>query len=105
MVARSFPRAYQDKLKTEEMICIIERHPNTNLGLSPKRDVGLIPIFSCGPDSRFVEPLCTEEVIKVSILLENPSLGLSVTILESCIFFTEQNSEENSETEQASVPE
>ncbi|KAH0557520.1 hypothetical protein KQX54_007494 [Cotesia glomerata] len=68
VVVRSFPRAYQEKLKTEKPIGIIERRSNTNLGLSPKRDAGLIPIFSREPDSN-------------------------------------KNSEENSETEQASIPE
>ncbi|KAH0546627.1 hypothetical protein KQX54_012432, partial [Cotesia glomerata] len=84
------------------------------------RDERFIPVSSCGPerdkinntfvsgsevsvqDTKTVKPLCSEEVLRVIALLEDPVSDLSDDLLDPCIFALEQNSDDNSEPEQAS---
>ncbi|CAG5109343.1 Protein of unknown function [Cotesia congregata] len=53
-------------------------------------------------ETKRVKPLCSEEVLRVIALLEDPPSDLSDDLLHPRIFALEQHSDDNSEPEQAS---
>ncbi|CAG5102971.1 Protein of unknown function [Cotesia congregata] len=75
---------------------LINRETNyTNLEIIP---VWIHPL----EEMRAVKPLCSEEVLRVIALLEDPASDPSDDLLDPCIFALEQHSDDNSEPEQAS---
>ncbi|KAH0540293.1 hypothetical protein KQX54_015678 [Cotesia glomerata] len=53
-------------------------------------------------ETQRVKPLCSEEVLRIITLLEDPPSDLSEDLLHPCIFAVQQHSDDNSEPEQAS---